>query len=377
MYFEKYKYIDTATLAIYLLGLFFVMVNHNTYEDRVFFVSLGVASFSALIALYAVKAEKVESYLGWMLILAFSIPNSSVSVFRMLASKAQVETQFFNLAALDTVFFIWSIAGVFLFSIGQFVNGNAVLRKVDCHKMAVINSLLEKEKYLSQQLSTALEDQRNLQKLLLHEFKRPITSINAILQTGAQRSDTLTKDKVARLKVLSDQSVKFLKDFSEYENITHLFEHPNFDDLPLASVISDLQKKWCVKVVVKKCDKDCVLWADYLLLDIALGNLIENAQKFCLEPKNIKVFVTCDDAAITFDIHDDGPGIPEAEWLRVWDKFYKSDDISSSVLHGCGLGLYIVAKIATAHSGSAYVVSQSPSVMRFQIPRHIVRDTHV
>jgi len=49
--------------------------------------------------------------------------------------------------------------------------------------------------------------------------------------------------------------------------------------------------------------------------------------------------------ATVLEVEDDGPGIPEAERERIFERFYRLD----RGIHGTGLGLAIVRDIATAH----------------------------
>lgn len=68
------------------------------------------------------------------------------------------------------MFFIWSIAAVFCFAIGLFLNGTALISEET-------RQALEKERRLSEALSEALEGQRNLRKLVLHELKRHVNAL--------------------------------------------------------------------------------------------------------------------------------------------------------------------------------------------------------
>ncbi|ADJ49646.1 two-component system histidine kinase [Amycolatopsis mediterranei S699] len=63
-------------------------------------------------------------------------------------------------------------------------------------------------------------------------------------------------------------------------------------------------------------------------------------------------------------VDDDGPGIPEADRERVFDRFVRLDDARDRDDGGSGLGLAIVADIARAHGGTAAVEGGSRFVVR-------------
>jgi len=55
------------------------------------------------------------------------------------------------------------------------------------------------------------------------------------------------------------------------------------------------------------------------------------------------------------DVEDDGPGIPEPEWERVFTAFARLDDSRTRTSGGYGLGLSIVRRILYWHGGQAFV----------------------
>ena len=88
--------------------------------------------------------------------------------------------------------------------------------------------------------------------------------------------------------------------------------------------------------------------ADPSLVAQLMHNLIGNAVKFAPDDGHVHVSVEPDGDHTTFRVKDDGPGIPEAEQSRVFERFYRARSAERAV-PGTGLGLAIVKRIVDAH----------------------------
>jgi signal transduction histidine kinase len=74
------------------------------------------------------------------------------------------------------------------------------------------------------------------------------------------------------------------------------------------------------------------------------------------------------DGAVLFEVEDQGIGIPKAEQVKIFDRFYRSGNGTGK--GGYGLGLFMVSHIARAHGGSVEVESEpgAGSTFRLKIP---------
>ncbi|MFC3683871.1 ATP-binding protein [Hydrogenophaga luteola] len=95
-------------------------------------------------------------------------------------------------------------------------------------------------------------------------------------------------------------------------------------------------------------------------LRLLLRNLIENAIKYTPAGGRIEVGVVAGEAPgrVALVVEDSGPGIPEAERVRVLDRFYRLPDAPST---GSGLGLAIAQSVAQMH-GSGLRLDTSPTL---------------
>ena len=87
----------------------------------------------------------------------------------------------------------------------------------------------------------------------------------------------------------------------------------------------------------------------------ALGNLIDNAIKYTPAGGSVTVSVTPYELFCRIDVADTGPGIPEDEQGRIFERFYRSPTVRDA--QGVGLGLYLAREIAAANGGYIKVTS--------------------
>ena len=364
---KNWKHVDEATLIIYSAAAIIVNIFFNTYENRVLVVSAGIVFFSIMVGLSGYRAATQDMRWGRLMLIGFAIANVIVVAFRFLSAHP-LTNELFLISVFDPVFFIWSIAGTFVFSLAQFTNGNNIIQRNNLKYLQDAEQRIQFEKKLSSQLAIANEEQQGLQKLLLHEFKRPLSAIQTALQASQSMGLDLDQSKASRLSALTAQAAAYLEGISQYQDVSELFEAPNWSHLPAGDIIRDIMTKWGIEASNDPALEYQELRCDLLLIDIAISNLIENALKFGTGTQGVSVRFRSVNGNLQIDVQDDGPGIPKAEWSKVWRKFYKLDDETPSALTGCGLGLHLVTRIAQAHEGGAYVVSDKPSVIRLELP---------
>jgi signal transduction histidine kinase len=97
---------------------------------------------------------------------------------------------------------------------------------------------------------------------------------------------------------------------------------------------------------------ELVLVADGAWLARALGNLLDNALRHARSQVLVRLS-PLPDGQVELSVEDDGPGLPEAEWLAALEPFHRPDLSRSRDTGGAGLGLAIVRAIAKGHGGEA------------------------
>jgi len=90
----------------------------------------------------------------------------------------------------------------------------------------------------------------------------------------------------------------------------------------------------------------------------ALVNLLTNAYKYSPERGKIRLTARSDDKHLRIAVIDQGIGIARREHRRIFDKFYRANELLSSEVEGSGLGLAIVRHVVNAHHGRIELESE-------------------
>jgi two-component system sensor histidine kinase SenX3 len=114
-------------------------------------------------------------------------------------------------------------------------------------------------------------------------------------------------------------------------------------------------------------DAGAQVYGDEDLLVVALDNLISNAVQYSPKKSRVGIGVSATDGVVEIAVTDQGPGIPEVERDRVFERFYRIDDARSRQTGGTGLGLSIVKHVVQNHGGDLRLWSQVGSGSTFTI----------
>lgn len=104
-----------------------------------------------------------------------------------------------------------------------------------------------------------------------------------------------------------------------------------------------------------------------------LLNLLDNAAKYGPRSQEIVVGIESREGATLLFVEDQGPGIPEADRERVFDRFYRLPREGASAIAGTGIGLSVVRDLVTRHGGRTYVETASCGGARFVVELPAVR----
>jgi two-component system, OmpR family, sensor kinase len=234
--------------------------------------------------------------------------------------------------------------------------------EISGRRLDEVRVLAEAFNRMLDRLSEAFASQREFVADASHELRTPLTVISGQLEVLAaqknpspaeiSRVERLARAEITRISRLVDDLLVLAQaertDFLRVEEVDlRPFVTDLWDGLSLTA-----DRRFELGTIV-----DGSVRADPDRLAQALRNLARNAIEHTAEPDGLvrlDVRATAPDR-IRFDVSDDGPGIPEHERERVFERFHRTDSGRTRAMGGAGLGLAIVRAIAEAHKGTVRV----------------------
>jgi signal transduction histidine kinase len=215
-----------------------------------------------------------------------------------------------------------------------------------------------------------LRQQKRFLHDVSHELRTPVTIARGHLEV------------LRRLNGKPAQEIEVALD--ELGRIEHILERllllgrskqPDFvvlSDLDVGPFLEDVFMRWS-EVVPRGWTLGPVvqgtLRADPDALRIALDALLENAVKHTQPADAIRLGARAAGGQLVIEVADEGPGVPDDQLGRIFDRFARADSARSRDHGGAGLGLAIVDAITGAHDGTCSALnSASGAIFTLRFP---------
>ncbi|MGF1635562.1 MAG: PAS domain S-box protein, partial [Cyclobacteriaceae bacterium] len=234
-------------------------------------------------------------------------------------------------------------------------------------------NLNDSEKYLCQIVDihdrkTAEEELRirnneltNFVYKVSHDLRAPLSSVKGLIQLSImEKEPAMWKKYTEMIGTRVDRLDSFIKDILSHSR--NLYTEINITKVDIASIISFCFSQMTyhpnypvIEQIVEADDGE--FYSDEQRLNEIMRNLISNAiiySRKSYDKSFVKVTVEINEKWCTIQVEDNGLGIEDAFKERVFEMFYRANDI----VEGSGIGLYIVQQSALKLGGSASLESK-------------------
>ncbi|PKF48715.1 sensor histidine kinase [Enterovibrio nigricans] len=209
---------------------------------------------------------------------------------------------------------------------------------------------------------------------IAHELKTPITRLRHNLLTLRDEAELAPQPHseafLSELDHALEDSQRLASIFDALLRISQIesgARRSRFTEIDLAKVVDtvaeiyiDVAEDANMTLKVDNSEVPLLLQGDRELLIQQVANLIENALRYCPEGSEITLGCGRDDNEVWITVDDNGPGIPESEKARVFERLYRVD--KSRTDGGLGLGLSLAKAVAGLHHGTISLHDRHPGL---------------
>lgn len=208
--------------------------------------------------------------------------------------------------------------------------------------------------------------QQNFMMAVTHELKTPIAVTQLNIETLLKRE--LSQDQQ---KTLLNNSLKETQRLDTLCNNILLASQLDFKDYQqnkqqidfsemVNGLVKSFEERFPNRKIVTHIQEGVMYFAEPLLMQMLLQNLLDNANKYAPIDTPIEISLNANQRELLLEVKDQGIGIPLAERERVFDKFYRVGNEFTRSAKGTGLGLYLCKKIAQFHQSQLLVSENQP-----------------
>jgi two-component system, OmpR family, sensor histidine kinase VicK len=218
-----------------------------------------------------------------------------------------------------------------------------------------------------------------------HELRTPLTSLRAALGLVASGALEKRPEKIPQMLDIAlancDRLVRLVNDIVDFERIgsgTLPLHKTEWNAIDLLRRAMDPERSVASRAgLTFRIDAQPVdVWVDGDRILQVLGNLIRNAIKFSEKGGEIRLAARASsETEVTFEVQDQGPGIPEDKLDLIFDRFQQADASDSRVQGGTGLGLALCRGIINQHGGRIWAKNNpgSGSTFSFTVEPYVAK----
>jgi len=211
-----------------------------------------------------------------------------------------------------------------------------------------------------------------------HEFRTPLTHIRMFTELLADGKLKTDEERLRSTEVINREARRLTH---LVENILHFSRmgraprsQGTTEKILIQDAVGELTDAFAPLVQatgstleIDGVPQDLAVSASRSGLHRMLANLLDNAVKYGPEGQVIRIGAMDREGWVRISVEDQGPGIPVGERARIWDPYHRLERDVEGQIRGSGIGLSVVAELAQASGGTAWVEEGRGGSARFVI----------
>ena len=238
-------------------------------------------------------------------------------------------------------------------------------RRAKVHGTREMSEMGQALNFMCDELNALEEKRKNFVSDVSHELKTPMAGIKLLCDSLVQAENP---DMETVREFLTDMSEEIDRLTRIINRLLTLSRLDSTSDMSIskvdisalcAGVVESLRKLAAEKEInveyVMPDTANTFIHVDYDKIYECVYNIVVNAINYTPEGGHVQTRLKCDEKVCIIEVEDDGPGIPDSEKLKVFDRFYRLDDSRARDTGGTGLGLAITKEAVLLHGGEIVV----------------------
>lgn len=230
------------------------------------------------------------------------------------------------------------------------------LRPLEARVPREMDPLVAALNRLMSRLQTTLARSEDFMAEAAHRVRTPLATVRAQAEVALRRSNEHTTRTTLKGMIHAlDESSRAAGQLLDHAMVT--FRSDQLEPVRLnpgdlvAETVRRLQPVAGLKdiSITVVAPAHVTMFGDAILIQSALGNLLDNAIKYSPTESDISVEMEADTTTCHFHVRDQGPGFPAGSGRRLTRRFARGSNSEGTV--GSGLGLTIADEVARAHGG--------------------------
>lgn len=241
-----------------------------------------------------------------------------------------------------------------------------------------VRALLEQHTEFIKALTQANTEKSKFLGIASHDLKNPLVSINGLahfLASGKFGSMSSTQaEMVSSIYEASEAMLALVNDLFDVALIETGQLKVEIDEVDLYKLVKTSVNLYRITAEKKEIEIDFIeneipdiVRCDKRQVRRVMDNLLSNAIKFSQPGTTIRVIIECDKNWVFFRVADEGPGVPEDEFDKLFESFSKTSVQPTGGETSTGLGLNICKKVMKAHGGDIYAENLPEKGAQFSV----------